>query len=160
MGSTNSHMGCQPSKSFSPIPDGFVNLGQVQSAIREAGLESSNLILAVDFTKSNQWTGRETFGGHSLHDTQHGQNPYQHVIEIMGRTLEEFDDDNLIPCFGFGDVSTGDQACFSFNPDGSDCLGFEHVLRRYQEVASSVRMAGPTCFAPAIRKAIEICAAE
>lgn len=30
---------------------------QVVSALREAGLESSNLILAIDFTKSNEWTG-------------------------------------------------------------------------------------------------------
>lgn len=30
---------------------------QVVSALREAGLESSNLILGIDFTKSNEWTG-------------------------------------------------------------------------------------------------------
>lgn len=30
---------------------------QVTSALREAGLESSNLILGIDFTKSNEWTG-------------------------------------------------------------------------------------------------------
>lgn len=30
---------------------------QVTTALREAGLESSNLILGIDFTKSNEWTG-------------------------------------------------------------------------------------------------------
>lgn len=30
---------------------------QVISALRDSGLESSNLILGVDFTKSNEWSG-------------------------------------------------------------------------------------------------------
>jgi len=30
---------------------------QVTEALARAGLESSNLILGIDFTKSNEWTG-------------------------------------------------------------------------------------------------------
>lgn len=30
---------------------------QVTSALAQAGLESSNLIVGIDFTKSNEWTG-------------------------------------------------------------------------------------------------------
>ncbi len=38
----------------------LVGLGivvQVQQALSQAGLESSNLIVGIDFTKSNEWTG-------------------------------------------------------------------------------------------------------
>ena len=31
---------------------------QVTEALARAGLESSNLIVGVDFTKSNEWTGK------------------------------------------------------------------------------------------------------
>jgi len=163
-------MGCTSSKnnaesshmpSFQPIPDRFTTLSQVQSAVRAAGLESSNLLLGVDFTKSNTWTGRESFMGCSLHDLDAGRpNPYQQVISIVGRTLEEFDDDRLIPAFGFGDSSTGDKACFSFTPGAAPCFGFEEVLDRYNSIARNVRLAGPTCFAPVIHEAIRIVAEE
>lgn len=164
---------------------------QVQSALREAGLESSNLILGIDFTKSNEWTGiyflqnlkkynhfaitfyqikkkklyrnfydvenlwlgttdlskkkkkflwcddgltlirlgienerglillslqdtecgffvgisegKVAFNNRSLHAIGDTQNPYEKAIFIIGKTLAPFDDDNLIPCFGFGD---------------------------------------------------------
>jgi hypothetical protein len=52
---------------------------QVAAALREQGLESSNLILGIDFTKSNEWTGRQSFGGQSLHrvgDTPNAPTPY------------------------------------------------------------------------------------
>jgi hypothetical protein len=32
-------------------------LFQVTDALAQAGLESSNLIVGIDFTKSNEWTG-------------------------------------------------------------------------------------------------------
>lgn len=145
---------------FRPIPDRFTNINQVQAAVREAGLESSNLILGIDFTKSNTWTGKETFHGRNLHDTTHSRNPYQEVIKILGTTLEEFDDDKLIPCYGFGDVSTGNKACFAFNADGKPCHGVSGALQRYKEVAESVQLAGPTCFAPLIYQAIDIVCRE
>lgn len=157
-------MGCNPSSlkdsaehssTFRPIADRFTSIRQVQLAVRKAGLESSNLILGVDFTKSNTWTGAETFAGRSLHDTSGPLNPYQRVIDVMGRTLEEFDDDRLIPAFGFGDAATGDQACFPF-ASGGPIHGVGAVLERYSEVAQHVTLAGPTSFAPVIRQAISI----
>jgi hypothetical protein len=34
----------------------YETLEEVQEALRRAGLESSNLIVALDYTKSNTWT--------------------------------------------------------------------------------------------------------
>jgi hypothetical protein len=82
----------------------FTSLAEVERSIRQEGLESCSLILAVDFTRSNEFTGEVSFGGHSLHDTSRPDtpNPYQRVISIIGRTLAHFDDDGIIPAFGFG----------------------------------------------------------
>ncbi|KAG7979992.1 hypothetical protein I3843_05G158500 [Carya illinoinensis] len=141
---------------YSKIADNYRSLNEVTAALSHAGLESSNLIVGIDFTKSNEWTGARSFNRRSLHHIGNGQNPYQRAISIIGKTLSAFDEDNLIPCFGFGDASTHDQDVFSFYPDERYCNGFEEVLTRYREIVPELKLAGPTSFAPIIEMAITI----
>ncbi|XP_021286264.1 E3 ubiquitin-protein ligase RGLG2-like [Herrania umbratica] len=143
-------------RKYSKIDDNYNSLEQVTDALARAGLESSNLIVGIDFTKSNEWTGARSFHRRSLHHIGDEQNPYEQAISIIGKTLSSFDEDNLIPCFGFGDASTHDQEVFSFYPDETFCNGFEEVLRRYRELVPNLRLAGPTSFAPIIEMAITI----
>ncbi|XP_061362149.1 E3 ubiquitin-protein ligase RGLG2-like [Gastrolobium bilobum] len=146
----------RPDRKFSRIDDNYKSLDQVTEALAHAGLESSNLIVGIDFTKSNEWTGGRSFQRRCLHHISHEQNPYEQAISIIGKTLSSFDEDNLIPCFGFGDASTHDQEVFSFFPDERICHGFEEVLARYRELVPQLKLAGPTSFAPIIEMAITI----
>lgn len=110
--------------SFSAIRDRFSSLEAVQQALRERGLESSELIVGVDFTQSNEYTGAATFGGRSLHEVDrqgYELNPYQQVLRIVATTLRPFDDDHLIPAYGFGDARTKDRAVFSFKHNDEPC---------------------------------------
>lgn len=135
--------------------DQYETLEEVQSALRKAGLESSNLILGIDFTASNKTSGKKSFGGKPLHYiSDREDNPYQSVIKIIGKTLSVFDDDNLIPVFGFG-YSNGNSLC-SLAGEGNVCQGFEDVLLKYNNKTPTLGLGGPTNFAPTIRKAIEI----
>ncbi|KAK2388936.1 E3 ubiquitin-protein ligase RGLG2 [Trifolium repens] len=143
-------------KKYTRIDDNYNSLEQVTEALASAGLESSNLIVGIDFTKSNEWTGARSFQRRCLHHIGHEQNPYEQAISIIGKTLSSFDEDNLIPCFGFGDASTHDQEVFSFNDEDRFCHGFEEVLTRYRELVPQLRLAGPTSFAPIIEMAITI----
>lgn len=43
------------------IADNYSSLEQVTKALARAGLESSNLIVGIDFTKSNEWTGSRSY---------------------------------------------------------------------------------------------------
>ncbi|KAH7822989.1 putative copine family protein 1 [Monocercomonoides exilis] len=146
-------MGCGSSTS-DPIADKYKSIKEVQMAIRKAGLESSNIIFGIDYTKSNLYNGERTFQNRSLHDMT-VKNPYVEVIEILGETMEDFDDDHIIPTYGFGDSYTSDKACFPFFPDRHP-HGFREVLDRYRQITSGINLAGPTNFAPLIRKAIDI----
>lgn len=138
------------------IPDNFSSLEQVTTALRDAGLESSNLIVGVDFTKSNEWTGKVSFNNRCLHAIGDTPNPYEKAISIIGKTLSPFDEDNLIPCFGFGDATTHDDAVFSFHSDHSPCNGFEEVLSCYRKIVPNLRLSGPTSYGPVIEAAIDI----
>jgi len=151
-----SNTGHSRNSTFSAIADKYHTYEEVQEALRVAGLESSNLIVGVDFTRSNENTGKYTFAGRSLHNISNDfLNPYQHAITIIGKTLEVFDDDKLIPAYGFGDIVTTDKQVFPFN-SGRPCHTFREVLDRYNEIAQIVVMSGPTSFAPIIREAISI----
>lgn len=155
--STRAELTKKLSRQFSYFSDDYSSIEQVTNALRKAGLESSNLIVGIDFTKSNEWTGKKSFSGRSLH-AMNVTNPYEQAISIIGRTLSPFDEDNLIPCFGFGDVSTHDQSVFSFFPENRPCNGFEEALSRYKEIVPHLRLAGPTSFAPIIEAAMDIVA--
>ncbi|XP_015876081.2 E3 ubiquitin-protein ligase RGLG4 [Ziziphus jujuba] len=146
----------QQKHKYAFIPDRFKTLDEVTTALRNEGLESSNLILAIDFTKSNEWTGKVSFNNRSLHHIGDAPNPYEKAISIIGKTLAPFDEDNLIPCFGFGDATTHDQEVFSFHSDRSSCHGFEEVLACYRRIVPNLRLSGPTSFAPAIEAAVDI----
>ncbi|KAL3627145.1 E3 ubiquitin-protein ligase rglg4 [Castilleja foliolosa] len=143
-------------KKYGYIPDHFTSIDQVQTALRESGLESSNLILGIDFTKSNEWTGKVSFKNRSLHAVGNTANPYEKAISIIGKTLAPFDEDNLIPCFGFGDATTHDKEVFSFHSDHSPCHGFEEVLACYKRISPNLRLSGPTSYGPVVDAAVDI----
>ncbi|KAL4218275.1 hypothetical protein ACF0H5_023011 [Mactra antiquata] len=142
---------------FKAIADRFTTLPQVASAIRNEGLGKCGLIFGIDYTMSNKVQGEKTFFGESLHSiTDDRKNPYQQVIEILGETIEYFDDDRIIPAFGFGDKTTRDQGIFELKK-GGECVGFKEVLQTYNAITPNVKLHRPTNFAPLIYKAIQIC---
>lgn len=50
---------CKTSSTFQPTLDEYEDFSDVQNGLRSAGLERAELIVAIDFTKSNEWTGIE-----------------------------------------------------------------------------------------------------
>lgn len=110
----------------------------------------------MDFTKSNEWQGSQTFRGKCLHTIEAGsENPYEAVISVVGATLASFDDDNLIPVYAFGDSHSRDRKVTPLH--GTElCQGVDAVLAAYRVAAESLQLSGPTSFAPLIRQACRI----
>mmetsp|Transcript_12578 Transcript_12578/g.18999 ORF Transcript_12578/g.18999 Transcript_12578/m.18999 type:complete len:443 (-) Transcript_12578:295-1623(-) len=148
-----------PLSDFYTIPDKYTSYQDLQDGLRSCGLESSELIIGIDFTKSNLYNGEKTFHGKSLHSLASDiRNPYQVVLHVICKTLSVFDDDNKIPCYGFGDVISRNQKVVSFRENDMPCNGLDEVEKLYKHMAMYSSLAGPTSFAPIIRKAIHIVA--
>ncbi|CAE7314842.1 RGLG3 [Symbiodinium natans] len=151
----------QPSEISNADETFFEN--QLLAALKKEGMETCNLILGIDFTRSNLTQGKETFHNLSLHALRspHGPNPYQRSIEIVVKALAPmFDEDGLIPAFIFGDVSTKDRAVRPL-VTGKDSIPVDDVLPAYTKAVEQLGaggrgLSGPTSFAPLIYKAIEV----
>ncbi|XP_078168174.1 E3 ubiquitin-protein ligase RGLG2-like isoform X3 [Carex rostrata] len=71
---------------YSFISDCYDSIEQVTSALAQAGLESSNLIVGVDFTKSNEWTGSTQ--DRNVFSFYPDQRPCNGFTEVLSRYRE------------------------------------------------------------------------
>jgi E3 ubiquitin-protein ligase RGLG len=191
-------------KKTKTIPNRYESMEQLTQALREAGLEKCNLLVAIDFTKSNTWQGEKTFGGKNLHhipqkggsttggyepvigyepvegeelnipgdEQKYPQksiqlNPYQQVLQIIQKPLNEFDEDKRIPTCIFGHTRNRNQpyVCEIFdsphNPDKiKGCHGLEGVLAAYEQAVQEHTFSGGTFFCPVLDWAQRIVAAN
>lgn len=100
--SVNAVLQMYDASSVDTIIELFTCPKDVTAAIRKAGLESTSLVFGIDYTESNLDQGARSFHGKSLHAIDPEElNPYQRVILILGEALESFDDDQLIPIYGY-----------------------------------------------------------
>ncbi|KAL5702530.1 RING-type E3 ubiquitin transferase [Ranunculus cassubicifolius] len=138
------------------FPTSELEINEFTRALRKSFIESSKLIFGIAFTKRKVWhrSGRQSRCYRSTHATCDTQNSYEKVITTIEKAVAPFDNDNSIPCFGFGDDTTRDQEVFSFHRDRS-CHGFEEVLSSYRRIVPNLRLSGRTSFGPIVEAAID-----
>jgi E3 ubiquitin-protein ligase RGLG len=140
---------------YTMFDENYLFLQEIQKELQNSGLEKIKLMFGIDFTFSNQMKGKNSFGGQSLHLISNNfKNPYQNVIEIIGKTLDPFQEDKRITMLGFGDQFSKGDTCFDMLPDEL-CIGYKEALEVYQKTIQTVKFQGPTNFAPVINIAIE-----
>ncbi|TNJ28051.1 Phospholipid-binding Copine Family Protein [Giardia muris] len=139
------------------VPD-YERLDQLIASIRQVGVTRMQMIVGIDYSKSNEWTGERSYG-HKLHDLSVSETPYEKVIRIMSLVVHEFDEDDIYPVYRFGCVNTrGSSVLPLMYPSQEDphFAGFDGVCTAYRQITPHIRMSGPTTFGPLIAQAIEI----
>jgi len=85
-------------------------------------------------------------------------NEYQKAILSIGEILQDYDDDNRFPVYGFGGSINGQVShCFPINfcRDQPELAGLGEVLGAYKNSFQYVSLSGPTLFAPIISLACD-----
>lgn len=152
---------------YREINDRFQHVDDITEDLQKSGLTDSQLVIGIDFSKSNIESGTNTFPWpHSLlkthtwprclHDvgTKNEKNPYEQVFTMIAESLFQFDTDQLFPVYGFGDALTGSDYVFSFEPYDRPVAGLEGAVTRYRKLCKQVTLGGPTSYAPLIRQTI------
>ena len=81
-------------------------------------------------------------------------NPYQKVINIIGKTLKPFTEKEELWAYGFGDSITKNKDVFNITGKNEPCEDFQDVLNKYSTMIRQVALSGPTSFAPIIHRAL------
>ena len=123
------------------------------------------LFIGIDFTVSNG--GKSTQGSlHYIDESDHTKmNPYQLVIKECGDILLDYDDDKLVPVYGFGadlrypDMkSTGVSHSFpcSGKKSQEEVKGLEGIFEVYRYALEYITFSAPTHFAPLFRDILKL----
>jgi len=144
---------------FEAFCDKFSTFEYVSEALVKAGFCSCDMIIGIDFTASNEWQGKRSFSKNNLHKISGSKifNPYQKVLQIVGKTLSFLSSDHVIHCYGFGDMETKDHSVFSLQDKTTHCTDYKEIIDTYTQTAKHIQLSGPTNFAPMIKKGIEYC---
>lgn len=107
-----------------------------------------SLVTAIDYTASNG----DQRQSNSLHALGRG-NEYLQALQSVGSIVEPYDADRSFPVFGFGALPPGTSSvshCFPLNgnPMNPEIQGIENIVACYKQTLPSIRLAGPTFFAP------------
>jgi len=121
-------------------------LEHVQSGLR------LNFSCAIDFTGSN---GDPKFPQSLHYRSPQNTSPYSDALASVISIIQEYDDDKLFPCTGFGAKLPNGQYSDSFPLNlhtGQPCASLDEILHWYWECVRTIQLWGPTNFAPSINK--------
>ncbi len=112
-----------------------------------------NLNIAIDYTASNG----DPNDPNSLHYIYGNEpNDYEKAIYSCGTIVAYYDRDQIFPCYGFGGILKENQQishCFNINfQESPDIYLVENVIKAYKESFTKIILAGPTFFAPIIKR--------
>ena len=118
------------------------------------------LTIGIDYTSSNL----VQTDPNSLHYLGQSMNDYEQAIQACGMICAYYDYNQKFPVYGYGALLHGDNSanmCFNVNfQQEPEIYTIDNVLKEYRKSFSFLQLAGPTNFAPLVRKVVDNIKAE
>jgi hypothetical protein len=118
------------------------------------------LTIGIDYTSSN----KVQTDPKSLHYLGQNMNDYEQAIQACGMICAYYDYNQKFPVYGYGALLHGDNStnmCFNVNfQQEPEIYTIDNVLKEYRKSFSFLQLAGPTNFAPLVRKVVDSIKAE
>ena len=134
--------------------DKIKTIGQFTRKMQEMAVTQFRLMVAIDFSISNQWQKL-----HQLSDP--ARNGYLQVLGGLAGIVRRYVKNGYIPAFRFGCRQSEDYDCVPLcapqNPN-PNFEGFDALMAGYAEAVQSVEMYGPTQLTPVFQKAVQVSA--
>jgi hypothetical protein len=118
------------------------------------------LTIGIDYTSSN----KVQTDPKSLHYLGQNMNDYEQAIQACGMICAYYDYNQKFPVYGYGALLHGENSvnmCFNINfQQEPEIYTINNVLKEYRKSFSYLQLAGPTNFAPLVRKVVDNIRAE
>ena len=112
------------------------------------------LTIGIDYTETNQPPNDPL----SLHFLGGSMNDYEQAIRACGFIVAFYDYNQLFPVYGFGAQINGENQpnmCFNVNmKENPEIYTIDNVIQEYRKSFNHLKLAGPSQFAPLIKRAI------
>lgn len=131
----------------------YSTVKELDEALRKSGvLEDINFLVFVDRTRSNEWTGKKSFGGKCLHELGYKKNPYQQCLSVLDHLLNK-DQDKQCGFYNYGSKKAGAIS------NKLDFCGYfsstNQLLETYKQTTNN-DLYGPTTLTNILKEAIRV----
>ena len=108
--------------------DTHMSMEQIQKLAAKNDIQSFQIMVAIDFSNSNAYSGFQSYGGKNMHRMDNS--PYTQCLSSLENVLR-FLPVSSISAYYFGDRETRDETVLPLNKDRQVYETFSQVLEDY-----------------------------
>ncbi|CAL6040159.1 Copine_I [Hexamita inflata] len=130
--------------------DKFSSFDSIVKAVHKTGIQIENLIIGIDFTNSNEFSGTVKYNS-SMHS---GSSPYKKCLMQLKSCFNQLKVKKVF-AYRFGCSETTDERVLPLS-DEANVISIDEVIRAYDKAVKSVELSGPTSYQPMFQEAMKI----
>ncbi|CAL6109149.1 Copine_I [Hexamita inflata] len=130
--------------------DKFSSFESIVRAVNKTGTIIQNLVIGIDFTNSNEFSGYKTYK-QCMHSSS---SPYKKCLMSLKSSFQQLKVKKIF-AYKFGCEETTDQKVLPLCSE-AEVMSIDEVIRGYDAAVKTVQLSGPTSYEPLFEKTMEV----